>query len=500
MSDFRELKQPANLSRRKFLGIAGMSAGALALSGCGILPGSRESLPKTPQTTKSGKVSEYSFDTASMDFDLGGRTVQTWSYNDTVPGPEIRFTEGDTLRVKVNNRLPAETTIHWHGLPIVNDMDGVPDVTQPPIASGEQFVYEFVVPVAGSYMYHSHVGLQLDRGLYGPLIVDPKKEDLDYDREYTLMLDDWLDGVSGTPEDAFSQLKSSGGGMGGGMMGGGDMGGGEAGSSGDIEYPLYLVNGRVADDPETFEVRRGERVRLRLMNPAADTVFRFAVAGHKLTVTHADGQPVEPVEVDTVSIGMGERYDVILKADNPGVWQMAAAPEGKSGIARTVLRYAENGESSAPTADARPKELDGKLLVYGDLRTTKDNSFPEDSLFGGPDRKLDLTLSGGMGDYVWAIDGQVYPDADPLEIREGEWVRFNLQNRSMMDHPMHLHGHFFQVRNGTGRGPFKDTVIVDSHGNLSIDFVADNPGDWMFHCHNLYHLEAGMARVVSYAG
>ncbi len=495
------VRKPGSLvrpTRRKFLGLAGLSVGALALSGCGILPASRDSLPRTPQATKDGKIREYSFDAASMEFSVAGGTVQTWGYDDVVPGPEIRLTEGDTLRVKVNNRLPAETTIHWHGLPIVNDMDGVPNVTQPPIAGGEEFVYEFVVPVAGSYMYHSHVGLQLDRGLYGPLIVEPRKEDLDYDREYALMLDDWLDGVSGTPEDVLGQLQSTGGGMGGGMMGG--MGGG-ANPSGDLPYPLYLVNGRAAEDPETLGVRRGQRVRMRLMNPSADTVFRVAVAGHRLTVTHADGQPVEPVTVDVVRIGIGERYDVVLEANNPGVWQVATVPEGKDGLARTVLRYEESGESSSPPADARPKELGGRLLGYGDLRTAKDDSFPDDGWLGGPDRTLDLTLSGGHGNYVWGIDGQVFPDADPLQVREGEWVRFNLQNRSMILHPMHLHGHFFQVRNGTGRGPFKDTVIVDAHmGDLSFDFVADNPGEWLFHCHNAYHLETGMARVVSYTG
>jgi FtsP/CotA-like multicopper oxidase with cupredoxin domain len=172
------------------------------------------------------------------------RADARWGYNDVVPGPELRITEGDTLRVKVNNRLPAETMVHWHGLPIVNDMDGVPNVTQPPIASGEEFVYEFAVPVSGSYMCHSHVGLQLDRGLHGPLIVESKSEDLDYDREYTLMLDDWLDGTPGAPEDALEDLRNSGGGMGGGMMGGRG-----SNASGDVDYPLYLVNGRSADDP-----------------------------------------------------------------------------------------------------------------------------------------------------------------------------------------------------------------------------------------------------------
>lgn len=190
MTKFSVEGGPSRLSRRRFLGLAGMSAGAVALSGCGILPTSRDSLPKTPQTTKSGNVKGYSLEAAPVELDLNGVQVQTWAYNGEVPGQEIRATEGDTLRVRVNNRLPAETTVHWHGLPIANAMDGVPNVTQPPIKSGEEFVYEYVVPVAGSYMYHSHVGLQLDRGLYGPLIVEPKKEDLSYDKEYNLILDE----------------------------------------------------------------------------------------------------------------------------------------------------------------------------------------------------------------------------------------------------------------------------------------------------------------------
>lgn len=495
MKDSRYLTK---LTRREFLGLVGMGAGVWALSGCG-------SPPRAPEATKTGRVREYAFEAAPLDFEVGGRKVPTWGYNGGVPGPEIRLTEGATLRVKAQNRLPDRTTIHWHGLPIVNVMDGVPNVTQPPIESGEEFTYEFLVPTSGSYMYHSHVGLQLDRGLYGPLIVEPKREELSYDREYTLMLDDWLDGVSGTPAETLERLESSGGMMGGGMGGMGDGmmdgGTGERRAPGAIPYPLYLIDGRTADDPRTFSVRRGEKVRLRIMNPSADTVFRFAVAGHRLTVTHADGLPVDPVEVDAVRLGMGERYDVLLEAGNPGIWQVAATPEGKEGLGRALLRYEESRESSAPPADHRPREIEGRLLAYTDLRTAHRESFPSGILSRGPDRTYELTLSGGMPNYAWSIDGQRYPDAEPLEIGKGEWVRFEMTNRSMMPHPMHLHGHFFQVQNSTGRGPYKDTVMVEPHmGQATVDFLADNPGEWFFHCHNLYHMESGMARVVSYRG
>ncbi len=485
-------------TRRQFLKLAGLGAGALALGGCGVF--SRETLPSPSRAGGTGSIREYAFEAAPMDFELDGRVFPTWGYDGGVPGPGLRIPEGDTLRVRLKNGLPADTTIHWHGLPIVNEMDGVPNVTQPPIARGEKFVYEFAVPTSGSYIYHSHVGLQLDRGLYGPLIVEPRNEDLAYDREYLLMLDDWLDGANGTPEDALQGLRATGDGMGGGMMGGGGMGG-MGGESGLVEYPLYLVNGRTPENPEVLEVRRGEYVRLRVMNPASSTVFRFAVAGHRLTVTHADGLPVEHVEVDALRVGMGERYDVLVAADNPGVWQVAATPEERSGMARALLRYGGSGASSPPPAGGRPRELDGRLLTYGDLRNAAGESFPEGGVLSGPDRTHELTLSGGMGAYAWAIDGQLYPEAEPLEVREGEWVRFVMRNRSMMWHPMHLHGHFFQVENGTGRGPFKDTVLVEPHmGELAFDFVADNPGQWFFHCHNAYHMEAGMARVISYTG
>ena len=241
-------------------------------------------------------------------------------------------------------------------------------------------------------------------------------------------------------------------------------------------------------------------MRLRLINPAGETTFRFAVGGHKLSITHSDGQPVEPVEVDVVRIGPGERYDVIVEANNPGVWQVAAAPEGKNGLARAILRYEESSQSSPPPTNSRPQELSGRPLLRRPAHY-KRRDLPCGWSFRGPDRTLDLTLSGGMGNYVWTIGGQAYPDADPIEVSKGEWVRFHLTNQSMMAHPMHLHGHFFQLQNGTGRGPFKDTVLVEPHmGEATFDFVTDNPGDWFFHCHIIYHMESGMARVVSYGG
>lgn len=165
------------------------------------------------------------------------------------------------------------------------------------------------------------------------------------------------------------------------------------------------------------------------------------------------------------------------------------------GYTFSLLRYAESALSTSPPADLRPRELAGRLLGYGDLQSAGQEVFPARD----PDRTHRLTLSGGMMNYTWTINGEQYPDAAPLEVRAGELVRFEMVNQSMMPHPMHLHGHFFRVRNGTPRGPLKDTVLVEPRmGRLSFDFVADNQGDWFFHCHNLYHMESGMARVVTY--
>lgn len=489
------------LSRRDFLAIAGLGAGAVALGGCGALSSRDEAGGSASGSTAgAGGAKEYAFDAAPQDVDIGGRTFSTWGYDGGIPGPEIRIKQGDTLRVRLGNRLPEGTTIHWHGQPIVNEMDGVPDLTQPPIESGEDFTYEFVVPAAGTYFYHSHMGLQLDRGVYGPLIVEPENETVSSHREFTLMLDDWLDGVDGmTPEDELENLQSGGSEMAGmDMEGMGGMGNGGAEPSRtppDTIYPYYLINGRPTEDPEEFEVEQGESVRLRLINASSATVYRVALAGHKLSATHTDGQPVEPVEVDVVRLGPGERYDVIVEADNPGVWQLAAEAEGTKNLARAVFRYRGEG-GDLPPADEMPSELNGELLLYDMLRAAPEAEEVPD---GDPDDVVRLVLDGDEETYVWTINDQTFEEADRIEISRDDKVRFEFQNRSDMPHPMHLHGHFFRVDNGTGEGPIKDTVMVDPMQTLAVDWVADNPGPWMLHCHLLYHQEGGMMRVVNVA-
>ncbi len=253
---------------------------------------------------------------------------------------------------------------------------------------------------------------------------------------------------------------------------------------------MLLVNGRPPNDPFGISVKRGERLRLRVMNIGADTGFRFAIGGHRLTVTHTDGMPVQPVTVDAVRLGMGERYDMLVEARNPGAWQVAVLPEGREGFGRALLRYGENPLDAAPPDTARPSELDGQLLRYDDLVGDGAAQFPAG---GSPDRSYALTLSG------MEINGQRYPNADPLPVARGEWVRVTMRNTGPKWHPMHLHGHHVLVATASGRGPLKDTVSVPgSGGEVSFDVRADNPGRWLFHCHNHYHMDDGMARVVEY--
>src|SRR6266700_3949454 len=266
-----ETEHSSTLTRRAFLELAGGGIGAWVLSSCGFWSARpQKPLPGLSTVARTGRIQEYLLDVGRLDLAIGEQSVSTWVYNGAVPGPELRLTEGDKLRVAVRNHLLEETTIHWHGLPIPNAMDGVPDVTQQPSKSGEGFIYDFVAPVAGTYFYHSHVGLQSDRGLYGPLIIEPTRETLSYDREFVLVLDDWLDGLPGTPEDAMKQLMANGtmmGGMNGMGNGSGTMRPSQ--ETTDIVYPLYLINGKPGAAPLELPVKQHEKVRLRFINAAS---------------------------------------------------------------------------------------------------------------------------------------------------------------------------------------------------------------------------------------
>ncbi|HEX6877184.1 MAG TPA: multicopper oxidase family protein [Nocardioidaceae bacterium] len=512
----------ADLSRRQLLAGALGAVGAAAVGACArgteAVPANSPAVRRAEaaRRTAGQRVVTARLEPRPVALDLGGPTVRTWAYGESVPGPLLRARAGDLLRVSVSNGLPVDTSVHWHGIALRNDMDGVPGVTQDPIRPGGTFTYEFTAPDPGTYFYHPHSGVQLDRGLYGVLLVDAPEEAGAYDVEWTVVLDDWVDGTGRTPDDVLRELTASSAGAGpmpghdmGGMdhgssggMGHGSSGGMDHGSSGgmgesmtsdllggagDVRYPHYLVNGRVPTSPPTLSAKPGQKARLRIVNAGSDTAFRVALGGHRLTVTHTDGYPVVPSSTDALLVGMGERYDVEVTLGG-GTFPLVALAEGKSGRAFAVVR---TGSGRAPAADVRPAELDRQPLLGTDLVAADDARLPRRRV----DRTHDLVLSGSMAPYRWTINGRTFRDSKPLEVEQGQRVRVLFRNMSMMFHPMHVHGHTFALPDGGAR---KDTVVVRPMETVAVELDAVNPGQWMTHCHNIYHAETGMMINLSY--
>lgn len=519
------------LTRRAVLRSA--AVGGAALAGAPVArAATRPATPKDTGYVPRPDATRYviAVGAASINPD-GAQPTPAVLGNGGLPGPEIRLREGDLFRVLVENHLAGSpTSIHWHGLLDPAAMDGVPDVSNVPIAPAQMYVYEYPIRQTGTYWYHSHFGFQEQQGCYGAFIIEPAHEPLSTEHDAVVLLGDWL---HRSPEEVFAELRSGKQSMGGTKQGGGDAGGmkpaGDAGGMkpgggdggamkaggpqdgemkgggapeagmkmgaggadlSDVKYDAFLLNGRGPGNPWTLSVRPGERVRLRLIDGGSSTYFRVRVDGHRLQVTHADGLAVEPVMVDHLLIGMGETYDAVIKIAGPGSYTLHAVAMDGSGQALGVLHtpgVAAQPNGTMPT-------FDGRALSYASIRAPMPTTLPE-----GPSRTFRLPLQGDMARYVWMIDGQAWPKADSLLIRRGERVQLELVNETAMWHPMHLHGHFFRVLQGAGdRCPLKHTANVPPRETLRIEFTADNPGRWFFHCHNAYHLEAGMARMFQY--
>ncbi|SMD25550.1 multicopper oxidase family protein [Lentzea albidocapillata] len=498
--------QPASLGRRDLFRLGFGLVAATGLAGCasngGSSGGGTPIGPNSPKVAAAERARQIAgarktsvkLAAVQSEVDLGGITASTWSYGE-LPGKEIRIRRGDLLNVELRNELPQPTSIHWHGLALRNDMDGVPGLTQDEIPAGQSFTYEFTAPDPGTYWFHPHSGVQLDRGLYAPLIVEDPEDGGNYDTELVIVLDDWLDGLGRTPDAVFDELRANGmPGMDHGAMPGmpampkSDLLGGDAG---DVIYPHVLANGKVWKAPQTFATKPGQRIRLRLINAGADTAFRVGVPGVPMTVTHADGFPVMPVELDVVLLGMGERLDCVVTVPDRTVPVLALA-EGRGQFTQVLL---STGVAASTDSEALATEL-AKLVVpeMNALRATDSVALP----LREPDVTHDLVLEGPGDKYSWTINGKAYDPADGLPIRSGQVVRLRMRNKSKMFHPMHVHGHTFQVRANGKIGPRRDTAIVLPGRELIVDFDADNPGQWLTHCHNVYHGEAGMMAVLSY--
>jgi len=422
-----------------------------------------------------------------------------WAYDGRVPGPEIRVRQGDRLRVAVTNRLAEETTVHWHGVRLPNAMDGVPHLTQPPIAPGETFVYEFTPPDAGTFWYHPHQNSaeQVGRGLAGPLIVE-EREPIQVDRDLTWVLGDWRLTKDAAISDGFGNMMDA-------------SHGGRLGNT-------PTINGQLLED---YPVRAGERVRLRLINAANARIFGLRFQGHRPWIVALDGQPVEPHEPDDgrVVLAPAMRIDLVL--------DMTGSPGDRATVVDDFYRNLAYRlvDLAYGTEPLRNRPLDTPI----DLPS---NALPEPELSGAV--RHEVTLGGGMmgqmtGAMVdgtmtdirammrrgmaWAINGIASsgPDGhggghvmEPIvTLERGRTCVIMMANETAWHHPMHLHGHSFRVlsRNGqpTRFREWQDTVLLAPRERVEIAFVADNPGHWMFHCHILEHQAAGMMSTIRVA-
>jgi CopA family copper-resistance protein len=520
---------------------------------------------------------------------INGKAGHAVTVNGASPGPVLRLKEGRTVRLSVRNDLAEDTSIHWHGLLVPFQMDGVPGVSFPGIKPGETFTYEFPVRQSGTYWYHSHSGLQEPMGHYGAIVIEPRDADpVAYDREHVVVLSDY----SFThPHVMMRKLKARAGYYNrrkqtlAGLAAGRDQG-----LADRLEWARmrmdptdilditgaaysYLINGHGSEDNWSGLFKVGERVRLRFVNAGAMTIFNVRIPGLAFSVVQADGQNLQPVEVDEFQISPAETYDIIViprddqaygliaeAADGSGLvrgtlatrpGQVASKPEPRerpllgmqdmamdhskmsdgagdmagmdhASMDHAAMGHGDDGAAGAQSIAPPPKtalalgpgvqtiaemptdrtgdrgqgleDVEHRVLVYTDLVALDPNPDPRP-----PSRSVDIHLTGNMERFMWGFDGEGYgPLTKPIAFARDERVRVRLINDSMMAHPIHLHGHFFEVVNGhPGHHPRKHTVSVAPGGIVDFDLTADEPGDWAFHCHLLFHMHAGMFNVVT---
>ena len=546
-----------------------------------------------------------------------GRRGPGIAVNGSVPGPLIRLREGQNIRFNVTNNLSEDTSIHWHGLLLPFQMDGVPGISFPGIKPGQTFTYDFPVRQAGTYWYHSHSGLQEQSGHYGPLIIDPAgAEPVEYDRDYILLLSDftvldphfimqrlrtgegyfnrqqntWTDDYPMTGEERrmWAQMRM----MPTDIM---DIGG---------KTYTFLANGRGPAEGMEYLFKPGERIRLRIINGSAQSFFNVRIPGLPMTIIAADGQNVRPVEVDEFQIGTAEIYDVIVEPGNAEAYAIVGESMDRSGMALAMLASRPGARATVPALRDPPLltmgdmgmdhgsgsmdhgamtsgpsaegatggatgAMDHAAMGHGDVAASADSGMagmamsgmsmdgmkmrdtallPPDVAIGPgidmvsmapidkmgdpglglrdvphrvlnyrmlkalepnrdtrePSRLLELHLTGNMERYMWSFDGRMYSAVSDVPIRFAwnERVRVKLVNNTMMAHPIHLHGMFFEMVNGQPADlqPRKNTMIVQPGASAQFDLTANEPGDWAFHCHLLYHMHGGMMQTVTVAG
>ena len=553
------------VSRRTFvkgLVCGGAVAGMGAFDLRALAQGARR-----PQEVLRGASFDLSIGETPMNFTGSTKIAQT--INGSIPGPVIRWREGDTVTLRVANRLADEnTSIHWHGVVLPADMDGVPGLSFHGIRPGETFTYQFDVRQAGTYWYHSHSGFQEQRGIYGPLVIEPRGGDpIASDREHVILLSDWTDE---TPERVFAKLKKQSDyynygkrtlgdflrdirkqGLGAtladrGAWGNMRMNPTDLADVGGATY-THLMNGVTPNGNWTGLFKSGERVRLRFINGSAMTYFDVRIPGLKMTVVAADGQLVHPVSVDEFRIATAETFDVIVEPSGQDAFTIFAQAMDRSAYAAGTLAARDGLRAPVPAMDPRPllsmadmghdmgahaghnmagmsapkhpsSENDNSLV---DMQATMPMSRLDDpgiglrengrrvltysdlgSRFPDPDgrdpgREIELHLTGHMGKFTWSFDGIKFSDAEPLRFTYGERLRIVLVNDTMMTHPIHLHGMWSDLENDAGDFMVrKHTIDMPPGTRRTYRVRADALGRWAYHCHLLFHMEAGMFREV----
>ncbi len=426
-------------------------------------------------------------DAVSRYLDVNGKSARVFGLEGPGHTSGLELDASKPFDVALTNRTGEETLVHWHGLTPPPELDGVPSEPAPLMRQGETRRYSFPLRGGGTHWMHAHT-LQEQNLLAAPLIVRTAEDRAADVQEVVVLLHDF----SFTPATALLARLTSGasGGMHGGMGHMSHGSGGAAQDVNDIEFDAYLANDRTLGDPQTTRVENGGRIRLRLINGATATAFTIDTGGLDGRLIAVDGQDVQPIKGRRFPVAMGQRLDIMF--DIPpegGAFPLLALREG--GLERTGIILATAGariEKIAATGRAKGPlvglDLEPGLKAVRPLATRT------------PDRRLAVTLSGGMHGYDWSLEA-----SKPLRVRSGERVEVTMRNMSMMTHPMHLHGHHFQIVSINGKriaGAMRDTVIVPHMAEVAFAFDADNPGKWAFHCHHLYHMAAGMMDFIEY--
>jgi FtsP/CotA-like multicopper oxidase with cupredoxin domain len=539
----------------------------------GLLGGAFALSARHPRTYASGRPADTltgtSFDLqiGAMPINLTGRARSATLVNGSLPAPTLRFREGDTVTLRVSNHLNVPSSLHWHGLIVPADMDGVPGLSFTGIPPGKSYTYRFPVRQSGTYWYHAHSRFQEQTGLYGAIVIEPRQGERHHaERDYVVLLSDWSDT---DPERIYRTLKRQSEyfnyqrrtlgdflddarreGLGRtlderAMWGRMRMDPTDLLDVSGHAY-TYLMNGVPPAGNWTGLFRRGERIRLRIINGSSMTFFDVRIPGLPLRVVAADGQDLEPVTVDELRIGAAEVYDVLVEPQEEQPYTIFAQALDRSGYACGTLAPRTGLQAQIPQLDPRPllgmldmgmaggmsmqsmagmagmhamhspdygpgvdmiaaqpqSRLDDpgvglrgngrRVLTYADLHTLG-GAIDDRS----PSREIELHLTGHMQRYMWSFNGQKFSQAEPLRFSYGERLRLVLINDSMMLHPIHLHGMWSEVE--TSAGAFlarKHTVVVQPGARLSYAVTANALGRWAYHCHLLYHMEAGMFREV----